>query len=187
MLRRYFRYSLRSLLLLTTVVAVFAAVLVPQLKGRIQQEGDPGFFTVSRHVTGILMRSGVPPMLVFRCATEDDARKLTTAFDRDSFRAFVDSVGRAETPPAEWAIKEFDIRSRQWGTCFLVEYDFAHWGRYRLDARHMRYVFDSRDPVAEPRNAVVHRAFKEAVSASPWPFSSRWQMLSELPGTPRSQ
>ena len=159
---RHIRYSLRSLLLVTTAVAVIAAVLVPQLKGRIQQEGDPGFFTDSRHVFGILIRSGVPPTLVFVCATEDDARKLNTAFDRDSFRAMVVSAGSAETPPVERTISEFDIRGRQWGTYFLVEYDFAHWGRYRLDARHMRYVFDADDPLAKQRNAAVHRAFKEA-------------------------
>jgi hypothetical protein len=162
MSRRCFRYSLRSLLLVTTAAAIIAAVLVPQLKGRLQREGDPGFFTDSRHVTGILMRSGVLPSLVFVCATEGDAQKLNTAFDRDSFYAMVVSAGSAEAPPVESTISALEIRGRQFGTCFLVEYDFAHWGRYRLDAQHMRYVFDGDDPVAKQRNAAVHCALKEA-------------------------
>lgn len=163
MSRRRLQFRLRSLLLITVAVGVVCGVLGPQFAGRIQTRSDPGFVTDFRWSR--VDFSGSSATLACVCATEDDARNLAARFDWKRFCSRLDAgVGRNDTA-SERVLRDFSVNSGQSANIFFIKYDFSQWGRYRLDARHMAYVFDSNYPAAESRNAAVHRAFQQAGEA----------------------
>ena len=160
--RQRFRFSLRSLLFFTLAFAVLAGIIGQQLVGRIQREGDRGFFTDLRRLGPQIDFGKDAGELIFLCASEGDARELTNVFDCEAFRVDVALAGQTEAPHIGFANDEFCIRSMKIGKFVLVKYDFEQWGRYRLNAQRLTYELDINDPLAARRNAAVHSAFKQA-------------------------
>ena len=161
---RRFQYRLRSFLLITALAAAVAGVLGSQINGRIQTEGDPPFVT-DFGWTLVSFSTGSSPTLAFVCKSEDDARKLTAQFDKEQFVSQVNAIAHATAPASSHARMNYCVTVGRSDTMFFIKYDFARWGKYRLDARRMAYVFDPNDPAAESRNAAVHHSFQQAGEA----------------------
>jgi hypothetical protein len=158
------RFRLRSLLLMMAVVGVVSGLLGSQFRGRVQTEVDPGFVTDFQW-SGITFSTGSSPTIAFACASEADACNLEAALDVEQFCSDVQTIAGRKAPESSRVPADFSVcveRSKKFG---LVKYDFARWGRYRLDARQMAYVFDLHDPAAESWNAAANRAFLQAAEA----------------------
>jgi hypothetical protein len=162
MSRPRFQYGLRSLLLVSAVIAAVSGVVGTQVRGRLQTEVDPPFVTdlswspVDRPSLGTLW---------FECVTEGDARRLAAQFDPQQFCSHVGAILGRQVPAANGVLKNFLVNAGQDGKLLFIKYDFAQWGRYRLDLRQMAYVLDRSDSDAHSRNDAIHRAFYQAGEA----------------------
>jgi hypothetical protein len=163
--RPRFQYRLRSLLLVTAVIAAVFGVVGSQVRGRVQVGFERPFFTdLGRSHVDVLV--GASPMLVFVCATEDDARRLYAQFDRGEFCSQVESIAGRSAPPSKRLLRAYTVNTvRSGSNLFIIKYDFAEWGRYRLDLRRMAYVSDVNDPDAQRKNEAIHRTFQQAGEA----------------------
>jgi hypothetical protein len=140
--RRRFQFSLRTLLVVITVLSGGLWWLSSQMAGELQRESE---------ISGAQIQTGALPTLSFSCATARDATSLAERFDKTAFLKF----GVQMRNP-------IFLDHGTFGNVFFVKYDFDEWGRYRLVLPYFRYEFDANDPVARERNGVVHRAMAEA-------------------------
>lgn len=161
---RYFQFRLRTLLLATTVIAAFAGVLGSQIRGRLQTEGDPPYFT-DFGWCNVRISSGSAPTLAFVFRSEEEARKFEEQFDRQQFISDLRTISASNPKPAHQALEAISVNSFTLNEIVCLKYDFPRWGRYRFDARRMTYVFDLNDPIADWRNAQVHNVFWQTAEA----------------------
>lgn len=117
--------------------------------------------------------------LDFVCVSGDDARDLAAQFDHEQFLSQLNAIAGPAAPASNRVLKDFSVNVARSQNIFFIKYDFSPWGRYRLDARHMAYVFDRNDPAAESRNAAVHGTFQQAGEAFAQrnPVIQKWSHL----------
>ncbi len=155
--RRRMRYSLSFLLLAVTLVAIVVGYFAREIDGRICRKSD----TLSKFDVDFA-KSPFSPVAV-QSPTETAADELFDLIDVQCCGARAVELYVADNPESPYFSQGTFIAGKADRTVF-VKFDFDRWGRYRLDLRRLKYIFDPADPVASQRNDAIERSYIKAAN-----------------------
>ena len=153
------RYSIATLLAIVTICAVIVHWCHYYTTGTICLKSDAD----SWHNSGISFVDSSFLPFVEVCRDQSEAELLLEAFDRKSceqrFQQLIQqSPIKTMTPLPTTNYSLFRAEN-----AVGVKYDCDEWGRYKLDLNKVKFVFDTSDPVAAERNAILHESNVKAI------------------------
>ena len=160
--KQQFQFRLRALLLIAAVSALLLGMGRNAIVGRLELEPEETF-TIRK-----------PRLFVFHCSSSKEAASFKKCFDKQDFIDRAVKHARNNSPQSADALQRMSLSLHAYGPIVWFKFDFARWGRSRLDVTTLSLVHDLSDPIASERN----NACLEAVVAIATDY--RWQALSTV-------